>query len=185
MVRRNLEGACPRAPAVTCVPPEVAPCLTGAVHVLTARVMKLHGDRSVGVLFYPTAARAAPWGVDGEPPGGRRAARRTVSTTTPGAACATCARSGGRRAAWTVPRERSFALRRGAGDLHTRGRGEDASGHGVRTSPPREVTSRFDSGRSAAMTCKTRGGYREWSDRMPTGAIPERSVGRAGAASMT
>jgi hypothetical protein len=28
----------------------------------------------VGVLSYPTAARAAPWGVDGEPPGGRRAA---------------------------------------------------------------------------------------------------------------
>jgi hypothetical protein len=37
----------------------------------------------VGVLFYPTAARAAPWGVDGEPPGGRRAARRRVSATTP------------------------------------------------------------------------------------------------------
>ena len=26
-----------------------------------------------------------------------------------------------------------------------------------------------------AMSCKTRGGYREWSDRIPTGAIPERS----------
>ena len=37
----------------------------------------------MGVLFYPTAARAAPWGVDGEPPGGRRAAMERVSATCP------------------------------------------------------------------------------------------------------
>jgi hypothetical protein len=42
----------------------------------------------VGVLFYPTAARAAPWGVDGEPPGGRRATMEQVSRPPP-AACAT------------------------------------------------------------------------------------------------
>src|SRR5947207_2459071 len=70
MARRRHEGACPRAAAVTCFPPEFAPCVTGAAHVLTARVMKLHGSRSVGVLSYPTAARTAPLG------GRRGAARR-------------------------------------------------------------------------------------------------------------
>jgi hypothetical protein len=35
----------------------------------------------MGVLFYPTGARAVPWGVDGEPPGGRRATKEAISAT--------------------------------------------------------------------------------------------------------
>src|SRR5689334_23360779 len=54
---------------------------SGATHPRVAWGMKLHGARSVGVLSYPTAARAAPWGVDGEPPGGRRATQEAISAT--------------------------------------------------------------------------------------------------------
>src|SRR5215203_5458181 len=42
--------------------------------------MKLHNGPVVWVLSYPTAARAAPWGVVGEPPGGRGTAWKRAST---------------------------------------------------------------------------------------------------------
>src|SRR6266536_795601 len=57
---------------------------------------------------------------------------------------ATSARSGGRRAAWTVRRQSRPPVRRTTGELPARRRGEVAAADGVRTSPPRWVTSRFD-----------------------------------------
>src|SRR3954449_13507344 len=97
MAPRRHEGACPRAPAVTCSPPEFAPCLPvppmsdGKGHETAHRPIR-------GGTFLPHCRTGGPLGGTGEPPGGRRAAWGE-SDRPPPAACATGARSGGRRAA--------------------------------------------------------------------------------------
>src|SRR5215207_3875022 len=113
--------------------------------------MKLHNGPVVWVLSYPTAARAAPWGVVGEPPGGRGTAWRRASTDRrpPRLRRCTIWRASCRG---TVPRQRSHASTRVTGELHSPPRGEVAVGSGVRTSPGRGVLSRFDCARNARTT---------------------------------
>ena len=185
MARRRREGACPRAPAVTCFPPEFAPCLPvppmsdGKGHETAHREIR-------GGTFLPHCRSGGPLGgVTGNRPAaaGRHEASRFDR---PLPRVRQAHDREGVVPLWTVPRERSFGLRTQTGELHTPRRGEDAADGGVRTSPPVGVTGRFDSRRTAATdVVQTRGGYREWSDRIPTGAIPERSGGRLGDASMT
>src|SRR4051812_13962493 len=86
MARRPHEGACPRAPAVTCFPPEFAPCLPvppmsdGKGHETAHRLHR-------GGTLLPHRRPGGPLGGTGEPPGGRRAAWGRSGSTAPCRVC--------------------------------------------------------------------------------------------------
>src|SRR3954465_5819686 len=83
MGRRRLEGACPRALAVTCFPPEFAPCVTGCRPCLDGKGHETARRAIRGGTFLPHRRAGGPLG------GRRGTARRpqdgkeTVNATTP------------------------------------------------------------------------------------------------------